>query len=116
MSREMDLSDFDIMDFLLADENSNHIERELANTINCSVGHNDTEAFSNDTGNSSQNNDIRNSNVENEIPRHDRQMESMEIFPIEINMRISRGMDFLMSMMHSQINRAISSAISYRYT
>ena len=38
----------------------------------------------------------------------------MEIFSNEINMRLAQEMDSLMAMMHSQINRAISSAITER--
>ena len=38
----------------------------------------------------------------------------MEIFSNEINLGLSQEMDSLLSMMHSQINRAISSAISDR--
>ena len=44
-SREMDLFfDFDNMEVVLDDKNSNPIVRELANTISGSVSHNDTEA------------------------------------------------------------------------
>ena len=39
-------------------------------------------------------------------------LQSMEIFSIEMNVRLSQEMDSLMSMMHYQINRATSSAIS----
>ena len=39
-------------------------------------------------------------------------MESIDIFSNEISMRRSRKMESQMSLMHSQINRAISSAIS----
>ena len=38
----------------------------------------------------------------------------MQTFSNEINMRLSQEMDAMMSMMHSQINRPISSAISER--
>ena len=43
-------------------------------------------------------------------------MESIEVFSNEVNMRLSEEMDSLMFMMHSQINRAINTAISERYT
>ena len=46
--------------------------------------------------------------------RHNRISESMQTFSNEINMRHSQELDAMMSMMHSQINRAISSAISER--
>ena len=38
----------------------------------------------------------------------------METFTNEINLRLSQEMDSMMSMMHSQINRAINSAIAER--
>ena len=41
------LSDFDNTDVVLGGENTNPTERELANFINGSVSHKDTEAFSN---------------------------------------------------------------------
>ena len=57
------LSDFDNMDIVLGDGNSNPFERELTNTIKGSFGLNDTETFSNDIGNSSQDNEIRDYNM-----------------------------------------------------
>ena len=47
---------------MLGVENTNSIERELANTINGSVSRNDTEAFSLPRGNSSQEIEIRDLN------------------------------------------------------
>ena len=38
----------------------------------------------------------------------------MQKFPNEINMRLAQEMDAMMSMMNSQVNRAISSTISER--
>ena len=68
-SRENDLlSDFDNMDVVLDDENSNPIKKELANTINGSASHSDTEASSNNRGNSSPEKKKRDFNVEQEIP------------------------------------------------
>ena len=76
-SRETDLlSDIDKMDVVLGDECSKPFERELANTINGSIGHNYTDVLSNSRGNSSQENKITDFNVENDIPRHDRFTES----------------------------------------
>ena len=40
--------------------------------------------------------------------------ESVEIFSNEINMKLSQGMNSLMNMMDSQIDRATSSALSDR--
>ena len=48
------------------------------------------------------------------IPRQHRVQETMETFTSEFNMRHSQEMDSMMSMMHSQINRAISTAIAKR--
>ena len=50
----------------------------------------------------------------NNIPRRDGILESVEIFTNEFNLRFSQEMDSMMSLMHSQINRAISSALSDR--
>ena len=51
---------------------------------------------------------------ENTIPRQDRILEFIKISSNEIIMKLSQEMDAMMSMMHSQINRAISSTISER--
>ena len=51
---------------------------------------------------------------ENIIPRQDRFQETMETFTSEFNIRLSPEMDSMMSMMHNQINRAISAAIAER--
>ena len=48
------------------------------------------------------------------IPRQDRFQETMETFTSEFNMGPSQEMDSMMSMMRSQINRAISAAIAER--
>ena len=115
ITREMDLlSDFENMDVILADGNSNPIERELVNPINASTSRNDTEASSTNRGNSSQENEIRDFSVENEFHRRDKFAESMETFSNEMNTRHSQEMDSLMSLMRSHINRAVSSAITDR--
>ena len=64
--------------------------------------------------NTSQVNEFGNFNSENGIPRQERLIESMEAFTNEINLRLSQEMDSMMSMMHTQNNRAINSAISGR--
>ena len=77
-STEKDLlSDFDIMDVVSGDENHNLIEWELVNTINGSVSHLDTEAFSKIRRKSSQDNEIRDFNVKNEYPTHDKLIKSL---------------------------------------
>ena len=95
------------MDVILGDENSNLFEQELATTVNGFSSRNDTEASFN-SGNSSQEKELRDYNVENVIFRRNIFAESMETFSNEINMRLSQEMNFLMSMMHPQLNRAIS--------
>ena len=96
-------------------DNINPIERELANTFDGSKNHYDTES-------SSQGKIIlRRMNLgisvmRTSIPRQDRFLETIEIFTNEINLRLSQEMDSMMSMMHSQINRAISSVIVERVT
>ena len=65
-------------------------------------------------GNSLQENKVREFSDESTIPRQDKLLESVEIFSNEINMRLSEAMDSLMSVMHSQINRAMNSATNDR--
>ena len=48
----------------------------------------------------------------NEPLRQNEVRQSFEIFPNEFNLRLSQEMDSMMSMVHNQINRAISDAIS----
>ena len=90
------------------------MERELANTIIGSISNNDTEAVSQQRGNSLQEKEIRDFSSGNTIPRQNRLLEYMEIFSNEINMRLSEAIDSLMSVMHSQIDGAISSAVNDR--
>ena len=46
--------------------------------------------------------------------RHNEVRHSIETFTNEFNLRLSREMDSMMSMVHNQINRAISTAMSER--
>ena len=104
-SKEMDmLSDMDNLDVMIGSENP--LERELADVIDQSSINGDIEIGShsrNDLGNFIQGNgphgrnDIR---------------QSFETFSNEFNLRLSQEMDSMMAMVHSQINRAISTAIS----
>ena len=48
------------------------------------------------------------------LSHQDMFLESMEMVSGEINVRLSQEMDSLLSMIHTQTNRAISSAISVR--
>ena len=114
-SREMDMmSDFDNLDVMIGNENYNTIERELTYIFEGSANHYYAESNSPPRGNSSQEDEFRVFDRENAFPRRDRFIESMEILHNEINLRLSQEMDSMMSMMHSQINRALSSAIAER--
>ena len=47
MSRDVDMmSDYENMDILFGNQHINSIERDLAKTIDSSIGNNDIEAFS----------------------------------------------------------------------
>ena len=106
-SREMDMmSDMDNLDIMLGNGNSNPIERELVEAIDQSSVHSDSEtnlyqrdeygSFSHGNGERRQN-DVR---------------QSFETFSNEFNLRLSQELDSMMVMVHNQINRAISTAIS----
>ena len=102
------------MDVILGSDNVNPIERELSNVIGSSASHCDNESNLQPRENDSHENDFRHYVHEDMIPRQDRFQETMETFTSEFNMRLSQEMDSMMSMMHSQINRAISTAIAER--
>ena len=69
-SREMDMmSDFEIMDDLLGNENVNPIERELAKPINGSISNNRVDSDSHSRKNSCNENEIRDFSHENTVPR-----------------------------------------------
>ena len=106
-SREMDMmSDFDNLDVMIGNENANHIERELAKAIEEISVHGDTES------NLYSRIEFRDFFYENNAPRQNEAREYMETFTNEFNLKVSQEMDSMMAMMHSQINRAINSAIS----
>ena len=92
---------------MIGNVNVNLVERELEGSVYRFV----SETNSHPRGNSSHGNEIRDFGHGYAIPRQDRILESMEIFSNEINMRLSQEMDAMLSMMHSHISRAISSAI-----
>ena len=104
-SKEMDmLSDMDNLDVMIGSENP--LERELADVIDQSSINGDIEIDShsrNDLGNIIQGNEPHG---RNDI------RQSFETFSNEFNLRLSQEMDSMMAMVHSQINRAISTAIS----
>ena len=55
-----------------------------------------------------------NTDYGNNVPRCDGILESIETFTNEFNLRLAQEMNSMMSMMHLQINRTISSAVSDR--
>ena len=108
-SREMDmLSDIENMDVMLGNGRSNPIERELTDAIEQSSVQGDVES------NEHLGNQYTKIAYENYLPRQDDIRQSLETFSNEFNLRLSQEMDSMMSMIHSQINRAISNAIAER--
>ena len=108
ISREMDMmSDFENLDVMLGNINNNPIERELAEAIDQSSTHEDADT------NAYQENEYRNYLHENDLLRQNEVRQSFE-FSNEFNLRLSQEMDSMMSMMHSQINRAVTTAIAER--
>ena len=107
-SREMDImSDIDNLDVMLGNGSENPIEKELADAIEQSSVQADYE------GNEYQRNNYS-FIQENEPMGHNEVRQSFETFTNEFNLRLSQEMDSMMSMVHNQINRAISTAISER--
>ena len=101
------MSDIDNLDVMLGNEDENPIERELADAIEQSSVQGDYEV------NECQRNKY--SFVqENEPLRHNEVRQTLEPFTNEFNLRLSQEMDSMMPMVHNQINRAISTAISER--
>ena len=108
-SREMGmLSDIENMDVMLGNASNNPIERELVDAIEQSSVQGDIET------NEYLRNQYTNFPHEKNLPRQDDIRQSLETFSNEFNLRLSQEMDSMMSMVHSQINRAISNAISER--
>ena len=108
-SREMDImSDFENLGVMLRNENNNPLERELADAIDQSSAHGDADT------NVYHGNEYRDYLHENDLLRQNEVRQSFEAFSNEFNLRLSQEMDSMMSMMHSQINRAITTAIAER--
>ena len=114
-SREMDMmSDFENMDVMIGNENTNPIERELSNIIGKVENNQDIESNPQSARYESHENEFGHYVHENVIPKQDRVQETLETFSSEFNMRLSQEMDSRMSLMHSQINRAINTATAER--
>ena len=106
-SREMDMmSDMDNLDVMLGNGSENPIERELTEAIEQSSVRSGSEA------NLYQRDEYRNFSHENSEYRQNDVRQSFETFSNEFNLRLSQEMVSMMAMVHSQINRAISTAIS----
>ena len=95
-------------------DNVNPIERELSNVIGNSESICDDDSNSHPRENDFGQNGFGNHVPENIIPRQDRLQETMEIFTSEFNMRLFQERDSMMSMIHNQKYRAISTAIVER--
>ena len=114
-SREMDMMpDFENMDVIFGNYNINPSESGLSNVTGNSENHCDSESNSQFREKTSQGNGFGHYVHENIIPEQDRFQKTMEIFTSDFNMRLSQEMDSMMSMMHSQSNRAISSTKAER--
>ena len=106
-SREVDMmSDLNNLDIMLGNGDDNPIERELASAIEQSSVQGDTE------DGIRQNSDYREFAYENDPLRQNDVRQSFETFSNEFNLRLSQEMDSMLSIVHNQINRAMSIAIS----
>ena len=99
---------------MLGNDNANAFEQERSNVIGNSGNHCDAESILQSRENDPHENAFGHFVHENIIPRQDRFQETMETFTSEFRMRRSQQMDSMMSMMHRQINRAISTSIAER--
>ena len=81
--------------------------------INVPEGQHDFQSFPN-RENSSQENEIRDIDKRNEPVRESRLMESINMLSGEMKARMSREIETMMDLMHTQVGSAISSAVSER--
>ena len=108
-SREMDMmSDFDNLDVMLGNDNNNLIERELVDAIEQPSVHEEANT------NTYHRNEYGNFTYENDSVRQNDVRQSFEALSNKFNLRLSQEMASMMSMMHSQINRDITTAIAER--
>ena len=111
-SRESDKwSGYGNMDVMLGDGNSNSIEREMDSLIN--VPRDVFQSFPK-RENSSLENEIRDIDSRNEPVRESRLIKSINTLSGEMNVRMSRETEATMEVMHTQISKAISCALSER--
>ena len=102
------MSDFDNLDVMLGNDNNNPIERELVDAIEQSSVHEDANI------NTYHRNEYGNFTYENDSVRENDVRQSFEALSNDFNLRLFQEMDSMMSMMHSHINRAITTAIAER--
>ena len=108
-SREMDMmSEFENLDVMLGNSNNIPIKGELAEATDRSSAHGDADTHA------YLENEYRDYPHEDDLLRQNEVRQSFEIFSNEFNLRLSQEMDSMMSMMHNQINRAITTAIAER--
>ena len=102
------MSDFENLDVMLGNNNDNPIERELADAIDQSSAREDAST------NMYHESEFRDYSHEHDLLRQNEVRQSFEAFSNEFNLRLFQEMDSMMSIMHTQINRAISTAIAER--
>ena len=108
-SREKDMmSDIDNLYVMLGNGNESPIERKLADAIEQSSTQGGYET------NESHEANYRNFVQDNEPLGQNDVRRSFETFSNEFILRLSQEMDSMMTMVHNQINRAISTAVSER--
>ena len=108
------MSDFENVDVMIGNGNINPIEREPSDMIGNVENDQDIESNLQSSRYETHGNEFGHYANENVIPWQDRVQETLETFTSEFNMRLSQEMDSMMSLMHNQINRAISTAITER--
>ena len=110
------MSDFKNRDIILGNDNIKRepIERELSNVYGNSENQCDTESNSQSRENIPQEKEFGHYVLVNIVAGQDRFQERMETITCELNMTLSQKTDSMMSMMYTQINRAITSAIAER--
>ena len=84
--------------------------KELTDAIEQSSAHENTDT------NTYHRNEYRDFTYENDSLRQNDVRQSFEAFSNDFNLRLSQETESMMSMMHSQINRAISTAIAESYS
>ena len=106
--RKRKLESQENMDVMIGNGNDNPIERKLADAIEQSSVQGDVES------NTHFGNHYASFTYDNNPTRQDDVRQSFETFSNEFNLRLSQEMDAMMSIMHSQISRAIINAMTER--